>query len=574
MHIASTGSAISLPVLQAMSSPDILAAIDQLVPDFHRQGYLMSYIDSANARHYILTNAQFEEFKAHMDEARKLLLVPTVLRASETCGEYGVPVDETMANLHDNWFDAIIIGSGLAGLCAAITLAKSNPKLKIVVLEGEASLGGNSNKASSGISGICTPTQIAAGIKDSPEKFLADTLKSGQGHCDPKLVSALAKDAPLVWDFLTKECGIDLSKVTQCGGHSVARTHRPQGSANVGYIFVSTLLGMIDKYYKSSVRIYKQCKCQALLCTNRVINGVVVQYKNVMLRCRGSSVFITTGGFANDHTSDSLLKEFVPQFEGFPTTNGPFAQGSGIKMARKAGAAVVDMSYVQRHPTGFVDPANRDCKTKFLAPELLRGVGSILLNRRGKRFADELGLRDYLTEQIIKFCAPDSVAVMLFNQKSAGLFSQYLDFYSKKGLIKKFEGLKSFCEGYGVSYDELVVTLHDYKEAAMGQRPDPFGKRIFPSIIEPDEAVYYGCEVTPSLHYTMGGLQIDVDANVQTRDATGKLVGIAGLYAMGEVAGGVHGANRLVGNSLLGCVVFGRRAGVAAEKYLTMMSKL
>ncbi len=579
---SSVGTVGSITFPRSIEFGDLYTHVDALVPDAVHQAYMLAYLDQAGVQHVLVTAEQFKHFKEQLPLISKLLVIPTTMSA--TAGtDYGTTIDETIMGLHNTWFDAIIIGSGLAGLTVAMTMLKTNPKFKIAILDKETSLGGNSMKASSGLSLVNTPTQIAAGIKDSIESFINDTLASGKGRSDPALVSALAEGSRDAWEFLTVECGVDLSKVAQCGGHSIARTHRPKGLVPIGCSVVTAVLGKLEKL-KPAVTFFKNCDVKALLvnATRDAVKGVVVDYNKgkAVIRCRGSTVFISTGGFGNDHTEDSLLSEFAPHLEKYPTTNGPFAQGTGIKIARKIGAAMVDMDQIQLHPTGFVDPAARDAKSKILGPELLRGVGGVLFSHEGKRFCNELGRRDYVTGEIVKHC-PDKVSVMLLGEKSADLFGPNFAFYQKRGLILKFASLKEFCEHYKLPLENVYADLVEYNKAARGEKADPFGKTVFPQQfdVEIGEAAYYGCEITPTLHYTMGGLKVDVNGNV-LKDATVKAsdtsspAAIQGLYAVGEAAGGLHGGNRLVGNSLMECVVFGRRGGAAATNYISMVTKL
>eukprot|EP00826_Nyctotherus_ovalis_P010750 TRINITY_DN12818_c0_g1_i11.p1 TRINITY_DN12818_c0_g1~~TRINITY_DN12818_c0_g1_i11.p1 ORF type:complete len:506 (-),score=106.43 TRINITY_DN12818_c0_g1_i11:136-1653(-) len=494
--------------------------------------------------------------------------------------EYECPISNEGMEVHNTWFDVVVVGSGLAALCSSYTILKENPKLRVAILEKEKALGGNSMKASSGINFVCSPTQESEGIKDSIELFIKDTLASGKDRSDPRLVAALAEGSRDAWDFFTKECGIDLSMVSQCGGHSVARTHRPKGNASVGVAFVKSLISKLEKV-KDRILILKECEVKALLKSYessllwnkgnyKKVNGVIVELKRELtLRCRCSAVILATGGFANDHTKDSLLKEFVPEISEYPTTNGPFAQGKGFKIARNVGAKLVDMELVQIHPTGFIDPNNRDIRSKFLAPELLRSIGGILVNEQAKRFCNELEMRNYVSQKIIENCK-DRVAIMVLGDKTPELFGTNFEFYLKKGLVKQFTSLQNLCAHYKLPLENAIAELNFYNESQSTGKADKFGKTVFPTRIDPyKEKSYYGCEVTPSLHYTMGGIKIDVDGQVQSVDEGM----VEGLYAVGETTGGVHGINRLAGNSLMECVVFGRRIGFAVNKYLARTHK-
>jgi succinate dehydrogenase/fumarate reductase flavoprotein subunit len=233
------------------------------------------------------------------------------------------------------------------------------------------------------------------------------------------------------------------------------------------------------------------------------------------------------------------------------------------------------MDRIQVHPTAFVDPKNPTATTLFLAAEALRGKGAIMLNSKGERFGNELGRRDYLTERINTFCPEDPTvnqlhtAYLIMNDESADGFGRpAFNFYSKiKGFFQKFESADELAKHIGCPSENVQKTLEEYnalvKEYTAGNKPrDRFDKTVFPVAFPSDKALYVA-KITPAIHYTMGGLKIDRQGFVfsEFMDKSFK-----GLLAAGEVTGGVHGRNRLAGNSLLECVVFGRIAGKSAAR--------
>jgi succinate dehydrogenase/fumarate reductase flavoprotein subunit len=255
----------------------------------------------------------------------------------------------------------------------------------------------------------------------------------------------------------------------------------------------------------------------------------------------------------------------------FPTTNGKQTQGIGVKIARKIGIGLTDMNQVQIHPTGFVNLNDRYQKNKILAPELLRGVGGILINQKGQRFCNELGTRDYVSQKIIENCEiaksntiTQYESFMLINQKAIDVYGGKVDFYIQKGYLRKYESFKVFAEKMNISkyYDNLIQTLKEYNESA-DTKKDKFGKKVFPQKFDLNDYVYAGI-ITPSIHYCMGG--VTMNSNAQLIKTDGKVMN--GLFGAGEVTGGVHGGNRLGGNSLMECGVFGRRAARSAVEYI------
>jgi flavocytochrome c len=252
-----------------------------------------------------------------------------------------------------------------------------------------------------------------------------------------------------------------------------------------------------------------------------------------------------------------------------PTTNGAFATGDGIKLVLRAdvGAELVDMDQVQIHPTCFVDTKDAHAQTLFLAAEALRGSGGLLLNPRGERFCNELDTRDTVTAKIFEQCksadGAQCVAYMVLNDAASQEFGeQLLGFYRSKGFVQTFASIAELAANYSpkMPLESLKQTIEKYNAASRGEIKDEFGKTMFPHTFELDKPVHI-MKVTPGVHYTMGGLRFSADGEVLRKNADGtSFEPIEGLLAAGEVTGGLHGKNRLAGNSLLECVVFGRRA--------------
>ena len=472
-------------------------------------------------------------------------------------------------------YDLIIVGSGLAGLTAAFESDKLfKGQKKILVLEKMPKFGGNSAKATSGINMLNTPLQEKERVIDSFEIFYKDTMKSGKNLSQPKLVSTVVNDSHYLFDFFTKEIGSDISKLGILGGHSVARTHRPT-KETIGYHLVDTVYKKV-KDIKSIQIIFNATVCELITNEKKTSITGIKYYLNEntkdVIELKTKSVILATGGFGHDFDSeDSLLKEFVPDKMKFPTTNGKQTQGIGVKIARKIGIGLTDMNQVQIHPTGFVNLDDRYAKNKILAPELLRGVGGILINQKGERFCNELGTRDYVSQKIIQNCemAKDGSitqyeSYMLINQKAIDVYGGKVDFYIKKGYLRKYDSIKIFTEKMGISkyYDNLIKTIKEYNESA-DKKLDQFGKKVFPQKFDLNDYIYVGV-ITPSIHYCMGGLTMTQNGELIKTD--GKIMN--GLFGAGEVTGGVHGGNRLGGNSLMECGVFGRRAARAAVEYV------
>merc|ERR1719254_240080 len=269
-----------------------------------------------------------------------------------------------------------------------------------------------------------------------------------------------------------------------------------------------------------------------------------------------------------------------------PTTNGEHCTGDGIKMGAAIGGKTIDLEWVQVHPTGLVKPEDPDAKIKFLAAEALRGVGGLVLDGNGKRFCNELGRRDYVTGEMWKNKPPFRLAL---NKAAQEEIIWHCKHYTGRGVMKHYESGEALAEDMGVPLATLEKTHDEYFEASKKQEKDPDGGSwpAYPSGKTWDEASgktgsgkkfyhnaipgsrvkaepFYVAIITPAIHYCMGGLEINEDSLVLNE----KGKPIPGLYAAGEVAGGVHGNNRLGGNSLLDCVVFGRVSGKHCARYM------
>jgi len=460
-------------------------------------------------------------------------------------------------------YDLIIVGSGLAGLTAALEANYSN--INILLIEKEGYLGGNSMKATSGINLLLTAAQKENTIQDSLESFISDTMISSKNLSNPDLVKLLAEGATEGMDFLER-FGVELPLVSLLGGHSKPRTHRPKDKP-VGATIISILSQYIQKNTKIQVKL-NTTAVELIADKHRKIQGINIIEKNnpnILIKLKSKAIILATGGFAHDFSENSLIKEFAPDLMSFPTTNGPQAEGRGLKMARALGAGLIHMEHIQLHPTSFVAPTDRFSKNKILAPELMRGVGGILINEAGERFCNELGTRDYVTEQIRAKgiqTGKQVEAIMVINEEKKIEYGKNFDFYVSKGLLSYYKNWDELCEKMEIDKSGVKNTIKQYEEAQKIGK-DQFGKTVFPSTFNFEKGVFAG-RITPAIHYTMGGLKINEKGCILQEN--GEI--IEGLYGAGEVTGGVHGGNRLGANSLLECLAFGRIAGKNAGIFI------
>ncbi|KAK9766609.1 Osmotic growth protein [Basidiobolus ranarum] len=455
----------------------------------------------------------------------------------------------------------IVVGGGLSGLSAAHTIYEAGGN--VMVIDKSSFFGGNSTKATSGINGALTKTQKELGIKDSVEAFYDDTAKSARDLIRPELVKVLTGNSASAVEWLQSRFNLDLSLVARLGGHSFPRTHRGKER----FPGMTITYALMEKLEEISRAEPQRVQCVTKAQVTRLIKddnggviGVEYQKKSGEKLTEYGPVILATGGYAADFTPNSLIKKYRPEFIDLPTTNGEYSTGDGHKMVMEIGGNTVDLEKIQVHPTGLVDPKEPDAKVKFLAAEALRGVGGILVNGEGKRFCDELGHRDYVTGEMWKSKFPIR---LVLNEAASKEIEWHCKHYVGRGLMKKFKNGQELAKEIGCSVDTLAKTLSDYNGFAKNKN-DPYGKKFFHGVPINMNEEFHVALMTPVLHYTMGGVEIDPASNVK-----GPQGNIPGLFACGELAGGVHGANRLGGSSLLGCVVFGRVAGNSAAKYIS-----
>merc|ERR1711884_141331 len=424
------------------------------------------------------------------------------------------------------------------------------------------------------------------GVADSVELFTSDTLKGGAKR--PEVVRVLCKNSAEDVDWLIDKFDLDLSLVARLGGHSAPRTHRGKErfpGMTITYALIQMLENVAEKTDRA--RIITKARAHKLLTNpdSGACVGLVYEKGGEDFKEYGA-VILASGGFGADFTQNSLLAQYRPDLMHLPTTNGEHCTGDGIKMGEAIGGRSIDLEWVQVHPTGLVKPDDPDAKIKFLAAEALRGVGGLVFDKDGKRFANELGRRDYVTGEMWKNKPPFRLCL---NKAASDEIIWHCKHYTGRGVMKYYPTGEALAQDMGISVATLVQTHDDHFEAAKKTEKDPdggswpaypsgkswdepsgktgSGKKFYHNII-PGSAVktepFYVAIITPVIHYCMGGLEIDVDSAVL---GEGGAV-IPGLYAAGEVAGGVHGNNRLGGNSLLDCGVFGRVAAKAACKWM------
>ena len=488
--------------------------------------------------------------------------------------------------------DVVVIGAGGAGMTAAMTAADAGQK--VVILESQAMVGGNSARATGGMNAAKTVYQDenefdqAAGVEktlataaekyadnetitalaktvseqwaayqanptgyfDSVELMELDTMVGGKGINDPELVKTLCEGTADAIDWLD-ENGITLHNVSSFGGASVKRIHRPVNAEGKTVSVGSYMIPLLEENCKKAgVQILLNTTANEILTD---ASGAAVGIKATgstgeTVTVNAKAVVLTTGGFG---ANLDMVVKYKPELKGFMTTNAAGIQGQGIEMAQAIGAATVDMDQIQIHPTV-------EANTAALITEGLRGDGAILINEEGQRFIDEVGTRDVVSAAEI--AQTGSYSWLVVDQAMVDA-SSVIQGYIKKGYTVTGATYEELGKAMGVDAAAFAETMEKWNGYVEAKNDPDFGRTSFANPL--NTAPYYAVKVTAGVHHTMGGLKIN--ANTEVLNEKGEV--IPGLFAAGEVTGGVHGANRLGGNAVADFTVFGRIAGAAASDY-------
>ena len=488
--------------------------------------------------------------------------------------------------------DVVVVGAGGAGMTAAITAAAEGKS--VVILESQSMVGGNSVRATGGMNagktvyqdenefgesaGVEKTLKTAAekyadnetitalaktvseqwaayqanptGYFDSVELMELDTMIGGKGINDPELVETLCANSADAIDWLD-EHGITLHNVSSFGGASVKRIHRPVNAEGKTVSVGSYMIPLLEENCeKAGVKMMLDTTATEILTD---ANGAAVGVKATgasgeTVTVNAKAVVLATGGFG---ANLDMVVKYKPELKGFMTTNAPGIQGQGIEMAQAIGAATVDMDQIQIHPTV-------EANTAALITEGLRGDGAILINEEGQRFIDEVGTRDVVSAAEI--AQTGSYSWLVVDQAMADA-SSVIQGYIKKGYTVTGATYEELGKAMGVDAAAFAETMEKWNGFVEAKNDPDFGRTSFANPL--NTAPYYAVKVTAGVHHTMGGLKIN--ANTEVLNEKGEV--IPGLFAAGEVTGGVHGANRLGGNAVADFTVFGRIAGAAASDY-------
>lgn len=519
-------------------------------------------------------------------EAAKAALVAAGLNPDD----YMTKAEAVQAEDAEYTADVVIVGAGGAGMTSALTAAEMGAK--VIIVESQAAVGGNSVRATGGMNAGDTPyqdnaafgesagvektlasvetdyadhavigeladavevqwaayQQNAEGYFDSVELMQLDTIIGGKGINDPELVKVLATNSAAGIEWLRKY-NIDLVNTGAFGGASVNRIHWPKvdgKKVSVGAYMIPLLETACEA--SENITILKETTATEIIMVEGAAKGIKATGKTGnTVTVNADAVILAAGGFG---ANLEMVASYKPELEGFMTTNAAGLQGQGIAMAQAVGAAVVDMEQIQIHPTVQFD-------TAALITEGLRGDGAILVNANGERFIDEVGTRDVVSAAEI--AQPGSYSWLIVDQRMLDA-SATIAGYVKKGFVFSGATYEELAAQIGVPAETFAATMNAWNGYVAAKNDPDFGRVSFANPL--DMAPYYAIKVTAGIHHTMGGVKINTETQVLTADGTA----IPGLYAAGEITGGVHGANRLGGNAVSDFVVFGRIAGAEAAE--------
>ena len=456
---------------------------------------------------------------------------------------------ESVKIYKDGTCDIVIVGAGGAGLSAAVAAAETDGSLKIIVLEKQGIMGGNTNYSTGGINAAETDVQRSLGIEDSKDLFYDDTMRGGKQENIPALVRNLVEHAPVTISWLIG-LGTDLSDVGLMGGSSVKRTHRPLGGAAIGPHLMKVLQTASNK---DNIEIRTSNKVTGLLTSvDGSVTGVKVQNADgSSYTLTSKAVIIATGGFG---ANLDMVTRLQPSLSGFATLNHPGATGDAFGWVTAIGGDTIQMANIQIHPTA-------EATNHILITEAVRGNGAILVNHGGQRFCNEMDTRDVVSAAILE--QDGGEAFLIFDQAVRKSLAS-IETYANQHLLVEGVSVEELASLVGIPPEKLSESVSRYNDQQKKGIDDDFGRSATEMTRSLETPPYYAVCVTPAIHHTMGGLSVNTETQVLRADGSP----IPGLYAAGEVTGGLHGANRLGGNGVADIVVNGRLAGMTASKKL------
>ncbi|WP_353095922.1 flavocytochrome c [Tissierella praeacuta] len=450
--------------------------------------------------------------------------------------------------------DVVVIGGGGAGLAAAVSAHQNGAS--VIVLEKMPRVGGNTIISGASYNAVDPKRQKAQGIEDSIDKHFQQTYEGGDKLGNPELIRILVDNAYPAVEWL-ESLGMEFEdKVFTVLGGLWPRAHAPVKPLGTG--FIETFMEYIDKNSSEMEVILNAQATELMMEDNKAVGVKAKSPKGELIIKAKNGVVVATGGFAaNVEMRDEYNKNW-PSLTKLKSTNHPGATGDGLSMAKEAGANLIDMEQLQLLPMG-------DPNTGSLSGNIEQGVENrIFVNKDGNRFVDEGARRDVMTKAL--FEQQDTFMWVVLDSHSyptgdiRNHFNESIDELVADGRAFKADTLEYLAKQIGVNPENLVKSVESFNKSVESGKADEFDRTLYEFKI--DKAPFYAGGRVPTVHHTMGGIQINTKSEVL--DANGNV--IPGLYAAGEVTGGIHGTNRLGGNALADINVFGKIAGENAAK--------
>lgn len=450
--------------------------------------------------------------------------------------------------------DVVVIGAGGAGLAAAVSAHQNGAK--VLVLEKMPMVGGNTIISGAAYNAVDPERQLAQGIEDSIDKHYTQTYEGGDKLGKPELVRTLVEKAYPALEWLESMGMKFKDEIFTVLGALWPRSHKPEKPLGTGYI--ETYMDYINKY-SNDIEVMLNTRATELIVENGRVVGVEAENnQNTVIAKANNGVIIATGGFSANVQARNYYNKMWPDLTNLKTTNRPGITGDGMWMAEKIGANLIGMEQIQLLPMG--EPG-----TGSLSGNIEQGVENrIFVNKDGKRFVDEGARRDVMTKAL--FQQEDNFMWVIVDKHSyptgdtTNNFNETIDQLVEEGRAYKADTLEDLARQIEVDPANLIKSVETFNMAVEKKIADPFGRTLFEHKI--DTPPFYAGPRVPTVHHTMGGIEINTKA--QALDKEGNI--IPGLYAAGEVTGGIHGSNRLGGNAVPDTVVFGKIAGESAAK--------
>lgn len=460
----------------------------------------------------------------------------------------------------------VIIGTGFAGLAAALEAYELGMKAdEIAILEKMPTPGGNSIINGGAVAAAGTDMQEKEGLKDSPDILYADILKAGGGIAHPSLARRIADESVENFYWLRDKIGVKFKAVTFHGGHSVKRSHAVTNNSGSG--FINPMLAKLKEYgitprlrtIVDEIIVDDQKRVIGVRCRTNYRFGREDSGRPLMIRAT-NGVLLASGGFSNNV---QMRMSHDPRLnEKFDSTNHAGATGEMIQEAQEIGANTIHMDWIQLGP--WTSPDEKGFGIAPLFVESAIGYGPMVDPVTGKRFIQETGNRKVRADAIVAMGHPAVIYTSLENAKTAiigkNMTEELYERARKNNVVKEYPTLKAMADDLKIPFEELKKTNDTFNSYIKAQKDPDFNCMMFPNAKPNVEGPFLAVRLWPRVHHCMGGLEINDKA--QVLNVRGKP--IEGLYAAGEVTGGVHGMVRLGTVAVADCMIFGRVAARTA----------